>query len=147
MATLKLKKNRDLVKFFRSIPIFAGSKNAAEPTLITKKSRIFYAVDTPSEYELILDKTYNLCTLVEQSFSYDFLAYNLSTVPHRLPDFVDQFIGLVNCQALLTALAAVYTDQYHLVSSCTAFRYLSLANQDTTLRYFTELNIDRNELL
>ena len=86
-------------------------------------------------------------TLVEQSFSYDSLAYNLSTVPHRLLDFVDQSIGLVNCQALLTTLAAVYTDQYHLVSSRTAFCYLNLANQDTVLRYFTELNTDRNELL
>ena len=37
----KAKNSRDLVKFFRSIPIFAGPKNAAGPTLITKKSRIF----------------------------------------------------------------------------------------------------------
>lgn len=138
----KGKKTKDIVRFFRSDPIFPAQKNAAGKTLITKKSRLFYAADIPLEFHTILDSTYDHRTTVEESFAYDKIVYNLHTLPHYLPELCEVDIGLVNCEALLTAIAATQTNQFDLISTRKSFRRLGLAKQDMTWEKLNQANSD-----
>lgn len=137
----KGKKTKDLVKFFQSIPIFPAPKNAAGVVLVTKKSRLFYDDDVPLEYHSILDSTYDHRTAIEQSFAYDHVVYNLQSLPYYLPELCELDIGLVNCEILLTALAAVQTNQFELITSRKAFRSLTLARQGWTWEELKQSNM------
>jgi len=129
----KGKTSRQCVQFFRSIPIFSAPKNAAGLVLVTAKNRLFYASDIPFKYRLILDRTFDHRTRVEQSFGYDSVTYNIKRIPHSGYNLSAQYIGLINCQRLLTAIAAVHTNQIGCLTAAGAFRRLSLANQDLSL--------------
>lgn len=76
---------------------------------------------------------------MEQSFGHDQERYALSKLPHLGFELSHQFIGLVNCEALLTALTAVKTDQFSLISRPGSFRRLGLAYQDLTLPQIQQL--------
>ncbi|MHA1169513.1 MAG: hypothetical protein ACTSRU_16935, partial [Candidatus Hodarchaeales archaeon] len=116
-----------------STPVFAGPKNAAGLVIVTEKNRKFYAHHIPKKYWVILDHIFNKRTRVEQSFHYDSGTYGFSRIPHLGEELSAQFTGLVNCETLLTALTAVKTDQFHLITRNGAFRRFGLAYQGLSL--------------
>ncbi len=116
-----------------STPIFAAPKNAAGLIIVTEKNRKFYACHIPKKYWIILDCTFDRRTRIEQSFGHDSGTYGFSRIPHLGKELSSQFTGLVNCEILLTALTAVKTDQFHLVTRNGAFRRFGLAYQGLAL--------------
>lgn len=116
-----------------STPLIAGPKNAAGLVLVTTKQRYFYARYTPQVYWSILDRLFDKRTRVEQSFGLDSRTYNLHQLPHLGYELSHQFVGLLNCGPLLTALTALKTDQFHLITRPGAFRRLGLAYQGLRL--------------
>lgn len=135
----KAHKSSELVRDYGSTPIIAAPKNAAGLVLLTPKERRFYARHIPDKYWSILDDLFDKRTRVEQSFGHDQERYALNKIPHLGLELSHQFIGLVNCEALLTALTAVKTAQFHLVSRPGSFRRLGLAYQDLTLAHILQL--------
>jgi len=129
----KSHKSSEIVLEAGSTPIIAGPKNAAGLIIVTRKNRHFYTRHVPEKYWLILDPTYDKRTHVEQSLGYDSGTYGFSRIPHLGKELSTQFTGLVNCEILLTALTAVKTDQFHLVTRLGAFRRLGLAYQGLSL--------------
>lgn len=129
----KAHKSAEMVTSAQSAPIIAAPKNAAGLVLVTEKNRLFYAKHIPEIYWPILDSTFDKRTRVEQDFGHDSGTYAFTRIPHLGKELSVQFTGLINCQALLTALTAIKTDQFHLVTRPGAFRKLGLAYQGLTL--------------
>jgi len=129
----KSKETRELVKFFDSTPIIKGPKNAAGKILVTEKKRKFYADYIDPKYWLVLDSLYDLRTNVEQSFGYDLKVYHVQYLNRMSYEANLMYIGLVHCQSLLTALAAVTMNQTGLITRPGSFRNFSLYRQSAKL--------------
>jgi len=129
----KSHKSMEIVTNAGSTPVFAAPKNAAGLIVVTGKNRKFYTRHIPEKYWDIIDSIHNKRTRVEQSFSHDSGTYGFSRIPHLGKELSTQFTGLVNCETLLTALTAVKTNQFHLITRNGAFRRFGLAYQGLTL--------------
>ena len=108
------------------IPIIAARANSVGEILKTDSGNHFRGEYIPRMYHQLLEKLYNLRTIVERKNSNEVVGHHRSKMSNRGIEQARIFVSISNIAALLTALTAFKVGRLDLIRSPSAFRRLSI---------------------
>ena len=108
------------------IPIIAARATSVGEILKTDSGNHFRGKYIPRMYHRLLEKLYNLRTIVERKNSNEVVGHNRSKMSNRGIEHAKIFVSISNITALLTALTAFKMGRLDLIRSPSAFRRLSI---------------------
>lgn len=116
--------SNELVLNYRMIPVIAARYNSVGDILKTEDGDCFRGEYIPRKYHGLLNKIYDLRTIIERRNSNEVVGYNRSEMPTRGINWARCFVSISNITALLTGLTAFKTGRLDLIRSPSAFRRL-----------------------
>ncbi|HJH30988.1 MAG TPA: hypothetical protein C5S50_02085 [Methanosarcinaceae archaeon] len=119
-------KSNEVVIDHEVIPIIAARANSVGEILKTDSGNHFRGEYIPRKYHRLLEKFYNLRTIVERKNSNEVVGYHRSNMSNRGIEQARIFVSISNITALLTALSAFKIGRLDLIRSPSAFRSLSI---------------------
>lgn len=115
-----------LVLGYGIIPVIAARSNSIGDIIKTDEGDCFRGEYIPREYHRILDRIYDLRTIIERKNSNEVVGYNRSEMPTRGISWAKCFVYISNITALLTGLTAYKVGRNDLIRAPGAFRRLSV---------------------
>ena len=120
------RKANKLVLDYEIIPVIAARSNSVGEIIKTEEGDCFEGEYIPREYHRILDRIYDLRTIIERKNSNEVVGYNRSEMPNRGIGWAKCFVYISNITALLTGLTAYKVGRNDLIRAPSAFRKLSV---------------------
>ena len=115
-----------LVLGYGIIPVIAARSNSIGDIIKTDEGDCFRGEYIPRKYHRILDRIYDLRTIIERKNSNEVVGYNRSEMPTRGIGWAKCFVYISNITALLTGLTAYKVGRNDLIRAPSAFRKLSV---------------------